>query len=446
MSLDRGQGICRTILVGIAHEFKRHICAATRCRKLVVMNPLLNERIARFDSPFRRLDQLLADIAPDPRLPPISMAVGEPQDAPPQLLAETIAANAHLWNRYPPAIGTPEFRRAALGYLERRYPATRGRIEPDAQVSPVTSSREGLYLAASIATSPSRAAPLAVMQNPFYQTYRAAAVMAGVEPCYLAHSGFPEFALDLALVDESTWSRTSILYLCSPSNPDGRVIAPAEMRRAIEAARRHNFLVVFDECYAELYDDTPPPGALEALAAIDSSDRWLDNVLVLHSLSKRSSAAGLRSGFAVGAQGILAALNRVRLNGTACTPLPLLAAATALWSEDGHVDAMRARLRQRKDMADELLRGFAGYYRPPCGFFLWLRADDGEALTQRLWRDHALRVLPGAFLTQPDPEGTNAGRAFIRIALVHDPDTTREGLTRLAEAVGLSPRRATGRT
>jgi N-succinyldiaminopimelate aminotransferase len=401
------------------------------------MNPFLNERIARFDSPFRRLDQLLAGDTPNARLAPISMAVGEPQDAPPPLLTEAIASHAHLWNRYPPAVGTPEFRRAAQGYLERRYPVTRGRIDPDAHVSPVTSSREGLYLAASIATSPSRVAPLAVMQNPFYQTYRAAAVMAGAEPFYLAHSGFPAFALDLSAVAEDTWSRTSILYLCSPSNPDGRVIAPSEMRRAIEAARRHNFLVVFDECYAELYDHTPPPGALEVLAEMDSSDRWLDNVLVLHSLSKRSSAAGLRSGFAVGGEGILAALNRVRLNGTACTPLPLVAAAAALWSEDTHVDAMRARLRQRKDMADALLGGFAGYYRPPCGFFLWLRTDDGVALTQRLWRDHALRVLPGAYLTQPGADGTNAGHAFIRIALVHDPDTTRDGLTRLAQALRL---------
>ena len=400
------------------------------------MNPVLNERIARFDSPFRRLDQLLAGIAPDPSVRPISMAVGEPQDAPPALLAETVAANAHLWNRYPPAVGTPEFRRAASGYLERRYPAARGRLDPDAEISPVTSSREGLYLAASIATGPSRVGPLAVMQNPFYQTYRAAAIMAGAEPLYLAHSGFPDFALDLAAVPDATWSRTSILTLCSPSNPDGRVIDPGQMRQAIEAARRHHFLVVFDECYAELYDDTPPQGALEVLAGMDDRAHWLDHVLVLHSLSKRSCAAGLRSGFAVGGEAILAALNRVRLNGTACTPLPLLAAATALWSEDGHVDAMRARLRQRKDTADRLLGGFAGYYRPPCGFFLWLRADDGEALTQRLWREHALRVLPGAYLTQPEADGTNAGHAFIRVALVHDPETTRDGLTRLARALG----------
>ena len=406
------------------------------------MIPLLNERIAQFDSPFRRLDALLANIAPNPQLAPIVMSVGEPQDTPPALLAEAVAAHAGEWNRYPPVFGTPEFRRAALGYLERRYSGTQGRIDPDTQVSPVTSTREGLYLAASIATSPSRPSPLALMQNPFYQTYRAAAIMAGAEPRYLRHSGFPDFALDLTDLDEATLARTSILYLCSPSNPDGRVVAPEVIRRAVGAARRHNFLVVFDECYAELYDAEPPGGALDVLAATDSSERWLDNVLVLHSLSKRSSAAGMRSGFAVGPSAVIAALNRVRLNGTGCTPLPLLAAATALWSEDTHVDAMRARLARRKDTADRLLGGYAGYYRPPCGFFLWIRTGDGLALTQRLWRDFALKVLPGAYLTQPAADGTDDGDAYVRIALVHDPETTVAGLSRLASALGVAARGA----
>jgi N-succinyldiaminopimelate aminotransferase len=404
------------------------------------MIPLLNERIARVESPFRRLDELLAGSAPNPQLPPISMSVGEPQDVPPALLADAVAANAGLWNRYPPAAGTPEFRRAVQGYLGRRYPGTRGRIDPDLQLAPVTSTREGLFLAASIATSPSRGAPLALMQNPFYQTYHVAAIMAGAEPRYLRHSGFPEFAVDLSDVDTATLSRTSILTLCSPSNPDGRVVPIATMRRAIEMARRHDFLVVFDECYAELYDDAPPQGALDVLAAIDSSEGWLDNVLVLHSLSKRSCAAGLRSGFAAGQKEVIAALNLLRLTGTACTPLPLLAAATALWSEDTHVDAMRERLRLRKDTADRLLGGYPGYYRPPCGFFLWIRVDDGVALAQRLWRDFALKVLPGAYLTRPREDGVNEGQAFVRIALVHDPETTRAGLSRLASALGIAGR------
>jgi N-succinyldiaminopimelate aminotransferase len=402
------------------------------------MNALLNERIEQFESPFRRLDALLAGIAPNPGLTPIVMSVGEPQDAPPPLLAETVAAHAHLWNRYPPAIGTPEFRAAALGYLERRYPRARGRIEPDGEISPVASTREGLFLAASIATGPSRRAPLALMPNPFYQTYRVAAIMAGAEPRYVGNGGFPEFTLDLAALDHATLARTSILYLCSPSNPDGHAIAPAAMRVAIETARRHNFLVVFDECYAELYDDAPPAGALDVLAALDASPRWLDNVLIFHSLSKRSSAAGMRSGFAVGAADVLAALNRVRLNGTACTPLPLLAAATALWSEETHVAAMRERLARRKDVADRLLGAHPGYYRPHYGFFLWIRAGGGVALAQRLWRDCALKVLPGAYLTQPGPDGSNAGDAYIRVALVHDPETTFAGLSRLAAGLGVA--------
>lgn len=402
------------------------------------MKPQLNERIARFDSPFRRLDQLLAGIAPNPKLTPIVMSVGEPQDAPPAALAEAVAAHADEWNRYPPALGTPELRHAAVGYFGRRYPGSRGRIDAEAQISAIASTREGLYLAASIATSPSRSAPLAVMQNPFYQTYRAAALMAGAEPHYLHHGGFPRFGVDLSQLDDATLARTSVLYLCSPSNPDGNVVPPAEMRRAAEAARRHGFLVVFDECYAELYDGAAPPGALDVLAGLDASARWLDNVLVLHSLSKRSSAPGMRSGIAVGDAEVLAALNRVRLNGTACTPLPLLAAATALWSEDTHVVAMRERLSRRKDVADRLLGAHPGYYRPPCGFFLWLRAGEGTALAQRLWREQALKVLPGAFLTQPGPDGTNDGDAFVRIALVHDPETTVAGLSRLAAGLGLA--------
>jgi N-succinyldiaminopimelate aminotransferase len=265
-----------------------------------------------------------------------------------------------------------------------------------------------------------------------------AAIMAGAEPRYLRHSGFPLFEIDLGSVDAATLAKTSILYLCSPSNPDGRVLPPQAIRAAVRLAREHGFLLVFDECYAELYEREPPPGALDVIAGMDAGANWIDNVLVLHSLSKRSSAAGLRSGFAVGAANVVAALNRLRLNGTACTPMPLLAAAAALWSEDSHVDAMRDRLRARFDLADRHLGGYPGYYRPPCGFFLWLQVDDGVALTRRLWADAALKVLPGEYLTQPDPNGGNDGRRFIRVALVHDLQTTSQGLERLADVLSIS--------
>ena len=406
------------------------------------MKPVLNERLDRFESPFRRLDALLADIVPQPSLAPIAMHVGEPQDSPPPILRETVSANAGQWNRYPPSQGTPEFFAAVTGYLGRRYPGTRQRIDAPRQITSLASTREGLFLAATVSVSPSRQAPLALMPNPFYQTYRVAAIMAGAEPFYLQHSGFPGFEIDLDALDATTLSRTALMTLCSPSNPDGRVMPPAAIRRAVELAREHGFMIVFDECYAELYDRDPPVGALDVLAQMDTSDAWLDNVIVLHSLSKRSSAAGMRSGFAVGAADAIAALNRLRLNATACTPLPLLAAAAALWSDEDHVVAMRTRLRARFDLADRFLGSYPGYYRPPCGFFLWIRVDDGAALTRRLWQEAALRVLPGEYLTQPAPDGANDGRQFIRLALVHDLQTTARGLERLAGVLGVGPGRA----
>jgi N-succinyldiaminopimelate aminotransferase len=405
---------------------------STHANHQLRVRPTLNERVDQFESPFRRLDAMLADITPNPALPPVMMHVGEPQDSPPSLLADTVTAHSNEWNRYPPSLGTPEFLQAVLGYLGRRYPGSRGRIDPSRELSSVSSSREALYLAASVAVSPDACEPIALMPNPFYQTYRVAAIMAGAKPQYLPHSGFPLFSVDLDALDAQTLSRTAIMTLCSPSNPDGHVIAPEQIRQAVTLARQYGFMLVLDECYAELYNAEPPIGALDVLAQMDDGPGWLDNVIVLHSLSKRSSAAGMRSGFAVGDAAAIAALNRVRLNGTACTPMPLLAAAAALWSDEIHVDAMRARLRARFDLADHYLGKHAGYYRPPCGFFLWIQVEDGLQFTRRAWEQVAVRLLPGEYLTQPGPDGSNEGRRFVRVALVHDLETTETGLSRLA--------------
>ena len=396
------------------------------------MTLLLNERLDRFESPFRRLDALLADLQPAPSLAPIPMHVGEPQDAPPPLLAQAVAAHAGEWNRYPPSLGTPAFLAAVAGWIDRRYPAARGRLRTDRELSSVASTREALYLAASIAIGSQRRDPVALMPNPFYQTYRVGAIMAGAEPRYLAQGGWPHFQPDLDAIAPDLLARTGILYLCSPSNPEGVVLPPARILQAVAMAREHGFLVVFDECYAELYDRDPPVGALEVLARADASAAWLDNVLVLHSLSKRSNAAGMRSGFVAGDARAVAALNRIRQNGTACTPAPVLAGAAALWADDTHVARMRERLRARFDLADRHLGGYAGYQRPACGFFLWLKVADGAALARRLWAERALKLLPGEYLTQPADDGSNAGRGFVRVALVHDLPVVDEGLARLA--------------
>jgi aspartate/methionine/tyrosine aminotransferase len=216
--------------------------------------------------------------------------------------------------------------------------------------------------------------------------------------------------------------------LCSPANPQGAVASLDYWKRALELARRHDFLLVADECYAEIYStDAAPRGALEAAAALGGS---LDNLLVFHTLSKRSSVPGLRCGFSVGSPHATMLLRRLRTYSCAGTPLATLEAATALWNDEEHVVETRAEYREKFDIAEKLFAGRFGFYRPPGGFYLWLDVGDGEEATQRLWSQAGVKVLPGAYLTRHDGEGPNPNQAYIRLALVDDAEKTKDALTR----------------
>jgi N-succinyldiaminopimelate aminotransferase len=384
------------------------------------------------DYPFQRLTDLLAGTAPRANLPPVAMHVGEPQHQPPAFVREIVDCGQGTWNRYPPLNGSPEFRAACADWLTRRYKLKPGSLDADAQIAPVAGTREGLFQAALVAITPGNgngAAPLALMPNPFYQVYYGAAVMAGAECAFLPATRATGFLPDLDAIDEATLSRAAIFYLCSPANPQGAVADLAYLKKALSLARQHNFLLVSDECYGELYGDVPPPGALEAAAALGGG---LSNLIVFHTLSKRSSAPGLRSGFAVGSPETIARFNRLRAFSCAATPTAILDAATALWRDEEHVEANRALYRAKYDIADKLLAGRFGYYRPGGGFYLWLDVVDGEAATRRLWSEAGIKVLPGAYVTRPDPQGRNIGKPYIRVALVHDLETTEAALTRMA--------------
>ena len=192
-------------------------------------------------------------------------------------------------------------------------------------------------------------------------------------------------------------------------------------------------MLAVDECYSELWDEAPPPGALAAALADGGS---LEGVVVFHSLSKRSSAAGLRSGFVAGDPALLAALLRLRAYASPVQPLPLLAAATALWGDEAHVAANRALYRAKFDLAQRRLGNRFGFYRPAGGFFLWLDVGDGEAAARRLWRDGGVRVLPGGYLSIGDAQGVNAGAPYIRVALVDEIGTVDRALGRLIDVLG----------
>ena len=276
------------------------------------------------------------------------------------------------------------------------------------------------------------ARPAILLPNPLYNVYLGAAVMAGAEPVLLTASAETGYLPDLDRLSPALLARTVAFYLCSPSNPQGAAASLDYLGRALELARRHDFLLIADECYAELYTREPPAGALQAAMRLGQS---LDHLVVCHSLSKRSSAAGLRSGFVAGDPAVMAGFARLRSYAAAVQPLPVAAAATALWHDEAHVEANRALYRKKFDLAEERLGGRFGFYRPDGGFFLWLTVADGEAVARRLWTEAAIKVLPGAYLGRPDARGDNPGDGAIRVAMVHDLETTDAALRRIAATV-----------
>jgi aspartate/methionine/tyrosine aminotransferase len=388
------------------------------------------------------LNRLLDGIAPG-RSPaadgaPILLSLGEPRHQPPDFVAEEIARNAADWSRYPLGRGTPAYRQAAAAWLKRRYDlpaaasAPGGMIDPDETIVPLPGSREGLFFA-TLTTCPGTAngaPPAVLMPNPCYHVYAGAALAAGAEPVFLSATAENGFIPDFGALDPAVLDRTVLCTLCSPSNPQGAAASLEQLKALILLARRHDFVVAFDECYAEIYTGEPPAGALQAATALDGS---LDNMLVFHSLSKRSSAPGLRCAFAAGAPPLIERLAGALNVGGAGVPLPVLAAGTRLWQDEAHVAETRARYHENFQIAERLLGNRFGFRKPDGGFFLWLDVGDGEAAALELWRQGGIKVLPGAYMSVADDSGQNPGQAYVRIALVHDAALTETALGRFCE-------------
>jgi succinyldiaminopimelate transaminase len=393
----------------------------------VPLNPQLD---TLSDYPFEALRTLLNPVTPIVNDPPILMSLGEPQHQPPALLAETLAAHAHEWNRYPPMVGTPELRQAIVDWLTRRYRLPVGALDPDRHIANLAGTKEGLYLFSSLVVPRRKGGgrPVVLVPNPYYLVYNGAATMAGADAVFLDATRDNDFMPDLAAIPRETLERTALFYLCSPANPQGTIASLAYLKQAIALAREYDFVLAVDECYAEIYDRAPPPGALEACTELGDG---FANVVVFHSLSKRSSAAGLRSGFVAGDPKLIAHYKHLRDYGGCQVPLPIQAAAAALWRDESHVEENRARYRRKFDIAEAAIGGRFGFYRPQGGFFLWLDVEDGEAATLRLWRDGAIRVLPGGYTARAAQGRANPGSRYIRLAIVHDEATLETAFARI---------------
>jgi N-succinyldiaminopimelate aminotransferase len=385
-------------------------------------------------SPFVRLHELLADIKPG--RPAINLSVGEPQHPIPPFVGPVIQAHLNDFGRYPANKGTEGFRKAAGAWLDRRYGLGRP-MDPETEVIVLNGTREGLFLGAIAAARyvPQRAdKPAILIPNPFYAAYSAGAAAAGCEPVYLPTTRETGFLPDLNAIDEALLRRTVAFFIASPSNPQGAVADEAYLARLVAMARRHGFLVFSDECYCEVYLNGRPPHGMLQVSQPDYA-----NVVVFHSLSKRSNLPGLRVGFAAGDRRFLARYVELRNIAAPQVPVPAQEVAIAAYADETHVDKNRELYVAKFDLADQIIGNRYGYKRPAGGFFLWLdvSAHGGdEAVTVKLWRDGGLRVIPGHYLARDGADGRNPGAGYIRVALVQDKDITGEALHRIVEVLG----------
>ena len=384
-------------------------------------------------SPFVRLAELIAGTKPGK--PVIDLGVGEPKHDVPSFVGPVLAAHINDFGRYPRNEGTPQFRRAAAEWAARRYKLDRI-PDPDREVLVLNGSREGLFLGAIAARRhvANRAGrPAILIPNPFYAAYSAGAAAADCEVVYLPATRETGFLPDLDALDGALLGRTVAMFLASPSNPQGAVADLAYLRRVTAMARRYGFLVFCDECYSEIYTRSAPPGVLEA-----AGDEF-ENVLLFQSLSKRSNLPGLRIGFVMGDRRFIANFLELRNVAAPQVPIPAQEVAIAAYRDEAHVDANRDLYREKFDLADQIIGDRYGYRRPAGGFFLWLdvaTSGGSEAVATKLWREAGVRVLPGRYAARDQEDGSNPGADYIRVAMVHDKETTAEALHRIAAVLG----------
>jgi N-succinyldiaminopimelate aminotransferase len=378
----------------------------------------VNPRLDRLHPyPFERLARLKSGVTPPAGLAHIAMSIGEPRHTPPAFVLDTLRANLHRLDSYPVTAGLPEFRASAARWLQRRFQLPVGSVNPETMVLPVNGTREALFSIVQAVVDDQKQ-PLVAMPNPFYQIYEGAALLAGAEPRFLNTTSATRYVPDLDAVDEHAWRRCQLLFLCSPGNPSGAVLRLDFLRRALELAERYDFLVAADECYSEIYPEegSPPPGLLQA--AIAAGHDAFQRCVVFHSLSKRSSVPGLRSGFVAGDPQVISRFLLYRTYHGSAMAVPTQLASITAWDNDEHVATNRRLYQEKFDKVIPILSGVLHVERPEGGFYLWTDVGgDDERFTRDLFATQNVTVLPGSYLARLH-EGVNPGSGRVRISLV----------------------------
>ncbi|KQV90157.1 succinyldiaminopimelate transaminase [Rhizobacter sp. Root1221] len=389
------------------------------------MNPLL-ARLHPY--PFERLRALTRDITPNPAYKPISLGIGEPKHATPQLIKDALVAGLGGLAAYPATAGEPALRNAMTGWLQRRYGIA---VDPATQVLPVNGSREALFALAQTVIDPTKAGATVVCPNPFYQIYEGAALLAGAQAHYVNSDPARNFASDWGSVPDEVWARTQLLYVCSPGNPTGAVMPLEEWQKLFALSDRFGFVIASDECYSEIYfRDEPPLGSLEAAVKLGRPD--FRNLIAFTSLSKRSNVPGLRSGFVAGDAALIKQFLLYRTyHGSAMSPT-VQHASIAAWDDETHVVENRDKYRRKFAQVTPVLAEVLDVALPDASFYLWAGVPGNDVeFAQRLLAQYNVTVLPGSLLAR-EAHGTNPGAGRIRLALVAEVDECLEAAHRLA--------------
>ena len=393
------------------------------------MNPLL---ASLQPYPFERLKQLFASVTPNPAYRPISLGIGEPRHATPQLVLDALAGATRELAAYPPTIGSPALRQACSGWIQRRYGVT---LEPTTQILPVNGSREALFAFAQTVVDPKAANATVICPNPFYQIYQGAALLAGAKPYYAPSDPSRNFNINWDVIPGGVWAGTQLAYVCSPGNPTGAVMPMSDWKKLFELSARHGFVIASDECYSEIYfRDEPPLGSLEAAVKVGLRD--FRNLVVFTSLSKRSNVPGMRSGFVAGDAGILKQFLLYRTyHGCAMSGM-VQAASVAAWNDEAHVVDNRRMYREKFAAVTPLLAEVLDVRLPDAAFYLWAAVPGGhdEDFARSLLSQYNVTVLPGSYLAR-HVDGHNPGAGRIRMALVAETEECVEAARRIVAFV-----------
>ena len=396
------------------------------------MNPLLS-KLQPY--PFERLRALHAGITPNPAYAPISLGMGEPRHATPQLIKDAITANLAGLASYPGTLGEPKLRETISDWLKRRYDL---KVDAATQILPVNGSREALFALAQTVIDPTKPGAIVVCPNPFYQIYEGAALLAGANVYFVPSDPARNFAVDYSGVLDAVWAKTQLLFVCSPGNPAGAVMTLAEWKMLFELSDRYGFVIASDECYSEIYfRDEPPLGGLQAAALLKRHD--YKNLIAMTSLSKRSNVPGLRSGFVAGDAALIKPFLLYRTyHGSAMSPV-VQAASAAAWADEAHVLDNRAKYRAKFAQVTPLLAAVMHVALPDAGFYLWVGVPaafngDDEAFSSQLFAAYNVVVLPGSYLAR-DFNASNPGKGRVRMALVAETAECVEAAQRIVQFI-----------